>query len=45
MLKEADSKIRTALNSVYRDIETTSNSFAKRVNIPFLGLENKLIHI
>ena len=24
MLKEADSKIRTALNSVYRDIETTS---------------------
>lgn len=42
MLKEADSKIRTALNSVYRDIETTSNSFAKRVNIPFLGFGKQI---
>lgn len=42
MLKEADSKIRTALNSVYRDIETTSNSFSKRVNIPFLGFGKQI---
>lgn len=42
MLKEADSKIRTALNSVYRDIETTSNTFAKSVNIPFLGFDKQI---
>ena len=42
MLKEADSKIRTALNSVYRDIETTSNTFAKSVNIPFLDFDKQI---
>lgn len=42
MLKEADGKIRSALNSVYRDIETTSKSFAKRVNIPFLGFGKQI---
>ena len=34
LLKEADGKIRTALNSVYADIETTSKRFAKRTSIP-----------
>ena len=35
MLKEADDKMRTAINSVYTDIETTSKSFAKKVETPF----------
>lgn len=35
MLKEADSKMRTAINAVYTDIETTSKSFAKKVDVPF----------
>lgn len=34
LLKEADAKIRTALNSVYVDIQTTSKRFAKRTSIP-----------
>lgn len=38
LLKEADGKIRTALNAIYADIETTSKSFARRVNFPFLQL-------
>lgn len=42
MLKEADGRIRTALNSVYRDIETTSNNFVKRINIPFLGFGKQI---
>jgi len=36
MLKEADNKMRTALNAVYSDIETTSKRFAKLVSTPFL---------
>lgn len=35
MLKAADDKMRTAINSVYTDIETTSKSFAKKVGTPF----------
>lgn len=42
MLKEADGRIRTALNSVYRDIETTLNNFVKRINIPFLGFGKQI---
>ena len=34
--------MRTALNSVYRDIETTSNKFAKNVNTPFFGLGGQI---
>ena len=33
-LKAADDKIRTALNAVYADIETTTRSFAKITDIP-----------
>ena len=40
MLKVADDKMRTAINSVYTDIETTSKSFAKKVGTPF-GYFNK----
>lgn len=36
LLREADGKIRSALNSVYADIETTSKSFAHRTSIPLL---------
>jgi hypothetical protein len=36
LLKEADGKIRTALNAVYADIETTSKSFARLTSIPFI---------
>lgn len=36
LLKEADGKIRTALNAIYADIETTSKRLAKRTSIPFL---------
>lgn len=35
LLKEADGKIRNALNAVYADIETTSKSFAKLTDRPF----------
>ena len=42
LLKEADGKIRTALNAVYADIETTSKSFARRTNIPFLQFGNQI---
>lgn len=41
-LKAADDKIRTALNAVYADIETTTRSFARRTNIPFLQFGNQL---
>lgn len=40
MLREADGKLRSALNSVYRDIETTAKSLVKKVDRPF-GLFNK----
>lgn len=36
LLKEADGKIRTALNSIYADIETTAKSLARRTGIPLL---------
>lgn len=36
LLREADGKIRSALNSVYTDIETTAKSFARRTSIPLL---------
>ena len=42
LLKEADGKIRTALNAIYADIETTSKSFARLTNIPFLQFGNQL---
>lgn len=42
LLKEADGKIRTALNAIYADIETTSKSFARRTIIPFLQLEHQI---
>ena len=42
LLKEADSKIRTALNAIYADIETTSKSFARLTSIPFMQFENQL---
>lgn len=41
-LKAADDKIRTALNAVYADIETTTRSSAKRTDIPFLQFGNQL---
>jgi hypothetical protein len=36
LLKEADGKIRTALNAIYADIETTSKRFARLTSIPFV---------
>lgn len=42
LIKEADGKIRTALNAIYADIETTSKSFARRVNFPFLQFGNQI---
>ena len=36
LLKEADGKIRTALNSIYADIETTAKSLARRTGMPLL---------
>lgn len=42
LLKEADGKIRTALNAIYADIETTSQRFAKRTSIPFLQFGSQL---
>lgn len=41
-LKAADDKIRTALNAVYADIETTTRSFVRRTSIPFLQFGNQL---
>lgn len=35
MLKVADDRIRTAINAVYTDIETTSKCLAKKVSRPF----------
>ena len=42
LLKEADGKIRTALNAIYADIETTSKRFARRTSMPFLQLSNPI---
>lgn len=42
LLREADGKIRTALNAIYADVETTSKSFARLTNIPFLQFGNQL---
>ncbi len=42
LLKEADGKIRTALNAIYADIETTSKSFARHTNFPFLRFGNQI---
>lgn len=36
LAREADGKIRTALTAIYQNIDTTSKSFAKKVNYPFL---------
>ncbi|MBA0016599.1 hypothetical protein HZR21_05475 [Lactococcus laudensis] len=36
LVREADGKIRTALTAIYQNIDTTSKSFAKKVNYPFL---------
>lgn len=36
LLREADGKIRTALNSIYADIETTSKSLARYISIPLI---------
>lgn len=41
-LKAADDKIRTALNAIYADIETTTRSLAKRTNKIFLQFGNSL---
>lgn len=41
-LKAADNKIRTALNAIYADIETTTRSLAKRTNKIFLLFGNSL---
>lgn len=41
-MKAADDKIRTALNAVYADIETTTRSFARKTNMPFLQFGNQL---
>lgn len=42
LLREADGKIRTALNAIYMDIETTSKSFARSIKNPFSQFGNKL---
>lgn len=42
LLREADGKIRTALNAIYADVETTSKSFARKVNFPFLQFGNQV---
>lgn len=42
LLKEADGKIRTALNAIYVDIETTSKSLARHTSVPFLQLGNQI---
>lgn len=42
LLREADGKMRTALNAAYRDIETTSKWLAKSVKNPFHDFSNKM---
>lgn len=42
LLKEADGKMRTAINAVTRDIETTSKWIAKSVKNPFHDFSNKM---
>lgn len=42
LLREADGRIRTALNAIYADVETTSIRFARNTNIPFLQFSNQL---
>lgn len=42
LLREADGKIRTALNAIYADVETTSKRFARNTNIPFFQFSNQL---
>lgn len=42
LLREADGKIRTALNAIYADVETTSKRFARRTSTPFLQFGNQL---
>lgn len=42
LLKEADGKMRTAINAVSRDIETTSKWLAKSVKNPFHDFSNKM---
>ncbi|MSA03612.1 hypothetical protein GKG47_19575 [Lactonifactor sp. BIOML-A3] len=42
LLKEADGKMRTAINAVTRDIETTSKWLAKSVKNPFHDFSNKM---
>lgn len=42
MLRNAEGKIRTALNSVYRDIDTTAKCFARKTDIPFLGFGKQI---
>lgn len=41
LLREADGKMRTALNAAYRDIETTSKWISKSVRNPFHDFSNK----
>jgi len=41
-LKTADAKMRTALNAIYADIETTTRAFARRTSIPFFQFGNQL---
>ncbi len=36
LLRDADSRIRTALNSIYADIETTAKRLARRTGVPLL---------
>lgn len=38
VLKSADGKLRTALNAVYADIDTTTRSFARKRYSPFYSL-------
>ena len=42
LLKEADAKIRNALNAIYADIETTSKRFAKSTETPFFTFGNQM---
>ena len=41
-LKVADEKIRTALNAIYADIETTTRAFVRRTSLPFLQFGNQI---
>ena len=42
LLREADGRIRTALNAIYADVQTTSKRFARNTNLPFLQFSNQL---